>query len=159
MAVLSSATAASASKGWVCKLSVSWTNPSGSRWTPTFAMAIGFAPSGGGLVGAAGAWRFHPRIAAVVGVGPWGPAAAARGYYWRGLYGQLGATPLARLTEDSHTLYGPDVSTGIDLRHQRVSFTAGIGAGAILLSTGLKVGPTVDLGVGVNFGKTKGEIQ
>lgn len=112
-----------------------------------------------GLVGVAGAWRFHPRFAAVVGVGPWGPSAAARGYYWRGLYGQLGATPLVRLTEDSHTLYGPDISTGIDLRHQRVSFTAGIGAGAILLSTGLKVGPTMDLGVGVNFGTPKGEGQ
>jgi hypothetical protein len=109
-----------------------------------------------GMAGIGGTWRFHEDAAVVLGAGVFGVGGALRGYYWKSLYAQLGVAPLLGTEDGSLMFYGPDIATGVDLRHQRVSFTAGLGMGVVYLSTGLAPTASLDLGVGVNLGKLRG---
>jgi len=103
-----------------------------------------------GLAGIGGCWRFHPRLAAAVGLGSVGVGASGRVYALGPLYGQVGFGPL--MVGDGIALYGPDVGLGVDLRRSRFSFTTGLGVGVLGPAYLDMPQPSLDLGFGVNLG-------
>lgn len=106
-----------------------------------------------GWLGGSYTFRLDRHFAAQVGLGGFDGSANLAGglrFYPIGpLYTQLGFSSLA--SSSTKVYYGPDATMGVDLLRTRVAFTIGAGAG---LLGGRKFLPCVDLGVGLNFGRS-----
>lgn len=123
-----------------------------ARPVRTHAVELGLGSHFGGF-GGSYTFRLDKHWAAMAGLGALagrvGAGGGVRFYPWGPLYAQVGASPIAYATQKVY--YGPDVMAGVDLVRTRVSFTFGVGLGVLNFK---KVYPCLDLGIGVNFGRS-----